>query len=184
MVVEVVGFGVAGGLLKTLDDIHDRVIKPKKKEAVLLLLTGFVLVMAVLILTNIDITIMFIGMMVGVGVAKKIDTLTYVIGLVFLTPFIIYSLLASTIAFTEGGLIIIFSFAAYADELFANKNVIDVPFVRRPLLKLAALAVTFADLYSYTGFFSLLSFDIFYDFVGYFNSSRIVSKDKTLKKLK
>lgn len=184
MIAEVVGFGIAGAFLKTLDDILGGVVRFRRKDAGLVVLSGFCIVMAVLILASIDITIMFIGMIVGTVIGKKIDNLVYALGLGVLSPFIIYSLIASSIGAASVGLMIVFGVSAYADELFADREIMDLMFVRRPILKLAAVAVALGGLYSLTGLLALLSFDLAYDLVGYYNGGWVRSYDKTLKKLK
>lgn len=184
MILEIAGFGIAGGLLKVLDDINDGLIRLKRKDAGLWVLAGFCIVMTALILTSIDINIMFIGIAIGTGLSKKIDNIAYTIGLTVLTPFIIYSLFAGEITLASGGLIFVFTLGAYADELFSDREIIDMPFVRRPVLKLATLAVTLGGFYSLTGLLALLAFDLTYDLLGYYTGTRIVSYDKTLRKLK
>lgn len=175
-------YAFLGAGIKYIDQVYDEKIWSKKVALILAVACG--LLMGYLVATDVHSAVIFIGMVLAVSLAKKIDNLAFSTGvlLVLGTPVAYLTFVsqvtlnwAALFALTVSGLM-----DEWGNDLYDKGKITGAFgkfFDNRFSMKVAMFALPALNVMPWTYFVAFLAFDIAYSMVGWASQSYIARRD-------
>jgi len=180
-IILVAEYAFLGGSIKYIDQVYDEKIWSRAMAVILAVVSG--LLMGYLVATDPASAAIFIAIVLGVALAKKIDNLPFMLGtLLVLGAPALYLTFVSQLSLNWGILFFLTMaglFDEWGNDLYDQKKItgpLGRFFAYRSTMKLAVFAMPLLGVFSWSYFFAFLAFDISYVLIDWFSQPYIVRK--------